>query len=291
MTSAGRMTARVRVWLARSRVAAVVLDMDGVLTDTARVHQAAWKRLFDEVLRARAAAGSAEFREFTEVDYLRHVDGVRREDGIAAFLSSRGITLPWGDPHDGPEAETVVGLGLRKNGYFLDALAEHGVRVYPGTVALVDQLRAAGVGVAVVTASRNAVAVLGRAGLDERFPVRVDGEVAARLGLPGKPDPAIFVEAARRLGFQPQRCVVVEDAVAGVRAGRAGGFELVIGVDRSAPNAADRAHRSQHADDLLAAGADVVVTDLAEVAVEGPDEHVGPDQSVTAERRAEPDSS
>lgn len=265
MTGAGRVTARARVWLRRSRVAAVVLDMDGVLTDTARVHEAAWKRLFDELLRERAASGVAQFHEFTRADYLTHVDGVRREDGVAAFLASRDITLPWGDPEDGPDADTVVGLGRRKNGYFLDALAEHGVRVYPGTVALVEQLRAAGIGVALVTASRNATAVLGRAGLDEAFPVRVDGEIAARLGLPGKPDPAIFLEAARRLGCAPQRSVVVEDAVAGVRAGRAGGFQLVIGVDRSPAEASDPDRPGRHAADLLAAGADVVVTDLAEV--------------------------
>lgn len=268
MAGAGGAPARARVLLSRSRVDAVVLDMDGVLTDTARVHEAAWKRLFDDVLRRHAETSGTRFEEFTRADYLTHVDGVRREDGVSTFLASRGITLPRGDPRDGPDAETVVGLGRRKNGYFLDALAEQGVRVYPGTLALVDQLRAAGIGVAVVTASRNAAAVLGRAGLAEAFPVRVDGEVTARLGLPGKPDPAIFLEAARRLGCRPARSVVVEDAVAGVRAGQAGGFAMVIGVDRSGVEAdvAGGGHRpSRHGADLLTAGADVVVSDLAEV--------------------------
>jgi alpha,alpha-trehalase len=235
---------------------AVVFDMDGVVTDTARVHAAAWKRLFDDWLRAWAARTGEVFAEFTDGDYRSYVDGRRREDGVAAFLASRGVRLAWGGEDDLPGRDSVVGLGRRKNDYFLEAVAVDGVRAYGSTVRLVHDLTAAGVGVAVVTASRNADAVLEAAGLGDLFAVRVDGTTAAALGLPGKPDPAIFVEAARRLGAEPDRAAVVEDAIAGVQAGRRGGFRLVLGVDRTG-----------HPDALREAGADVVVADLAEVVV------------------------
>ena len=230
--------------------------MDGVVTDTARAHEAAWKRLFDEWLRAWSGRTGGTFAEFTDADYRAYVDGKRREDGVAAFLASRGVRLPWGTEDDRPDRDTVVALGRRKNDYFLEHIAIEGVRAYDSTVRLVQQLAAAGIGVAVVTASRNAAVVLEAAGLGQLFPVRVDGTVAAGLRLPGKPDPAIFVEAVRRLGAAPDRAAVVEDAIAGVEAGRRGGFRLVVGVDRTG-----------HPDQLRAAGADVVVTDLAEVAV------------------------
>jgi alpha,alpha-trehalase len=235
---------------------AVVFDMDGVVTDTARVHAAAWKRLFDDWLRARAARTGEAFAEFTSGDYRAYVDGKRREDGVAAFLASRGVRLPWGTEDDPPDRDTVVGLGRRKNAYFLERVAIDGVRAYDSTVHLVRDLGAAGIGVGLVTASRNAGPVLESAGLDQLFPVRVDGAVAAALRLPGKPDPAIFVEAARRLGAAPDRAAVVEDAIAGVEAGRRGGFRLVVGVDRTG-----------HPDPLRAAGADVVVADLVEAVV------------------------
>lgn len=244
------------VLLSPADLDAVVFDMDGVVTDTARVHAAAWKRLFDDWMRERAAATGEAFAEFTDSDYRTYVDGRRREDGVAAFLASRGVRLPWGAEDDPPERDTVVGLGRRKNAYFLERVAADGVRAYDSTVRLVRDLATAGIGVGVITASRNAVAVLGAAGLGDLFPVRVDGDAAAALGLAGKPDPAVFLEAARRLGAGPDRTAVVEDAVAGVQAARRGAFGLVIGVDRTGHPAA-----------LRAAGADVVLSDLAEVAV------------------------
>jgi alpha,alpha-trehalase len=244
------------VVLSPDEIDAVVFDMDGVVTDTARVHAAAWKRLFDDWLRGWAARTGEAFAEFTDADYRTYVDGRRREDGVAAFLTSRGIRLAWGDEDDPPDRDTVVGLGRRKNHYFLERVAVDGVQAYGSTVRLVHDLTAAGVGVAVVTASRNADVVLEAAGLGDLFDFRVDGTTAAALGLPGKPDPAIFLAAAQQLGAQPDRAAVVEDAIAGVQAGRHGRFRLVLGVDRTG-----------HPDALREAGADVVVADLAEVVV------------------------
>jgi beta-phosphoglucomutase family hydrolase len=224
-------------------VDAVVLDMDGVLTDTARVHRHAWADLFNRFLAEHAAG--AEWTAFSEADYLEHVDGKRREDGIVDFLAARGIRLP---------EEQVRGLGDEKNDAFLGALARDGVAVFPDTVAFLARLAALGVPRALITASRNAEPVLVRAALGAWFDAVVDGVVAARLALPGKPDPAVFVEAARQLGTVPARTAVVEDAVAGVRAGRAGGFALVVGLDRSD----DPAHVAR----LRDAGADLVLTTL-----------------------------
>jgi beta-phosphoglucomutase family hydrolase len=237
-------------------ITAVVFDMDGVVTDTARVHLAAWKRMFDDLLRALAERTGRPFIEFTDADYRRYVDGRRREDGVAAFLAARGIHLPWGAEDDPPDRETVVGLARRKNAYFLERIAADGVRAYDSSVRLVRDLIASGIGVAVITASRNADAVLAAAGLTGLFAVRIDGDTAVELRLPGKPDPAIFIEAARRLGTSPPHAAVIEDSIAGLRAGRRGSFRLVIGVDRTGHPAA-----------LRAAGADVVVTDLADVIV------------------------
>ena len=176
---------------------AVIFDMDGVVTDTASVHAAAWKRLFDEVLAARAPQ-APPFDP--DADYRRFVDGRTREDGVTAFLAARGIDLPRGGPNDPPGAETVSILAARKNRLFEEAIASNGVRAFPSTVALLGRLRRGGVRTAVVSASRNAADVLAAAHADELFDVRVDGGDAARLGLPGKPDPAMFVEAARRKG-------------------------------------------------------------------------------------------
>jgi beta-phosphoglucomutase family hydrolase len=245
-----------KVTIDPGRVDAVIFDMDGVVTDTARVHLLAWTRLFDEVLADLTVRGADAARPFTPDDYRRYVDGMSREDGVVRMLASRGITLERGSPDDGPETATVIGLSRRKNGYFLAEVARSGVRPFASTVALVRTLQSRGVGTAVISASRNARAVLESAGVLDLSPVVVDGQVAAERSLPGKPDPAIFLEAARVLGSPPARVVVVEDALAGVRAGRLGGFALVIGVDRGgAP------------DPLRQAGADVVVGDLAEVAV------------------------
>ena len=239
-----------------ARLRAVVFDLDGVITDTASVHAAAWKALFDDYLAGRPDAPGEDHRPLTGDDYRRHLDGKPRYDGVADLLASRGIELPWGSPDDPAGHETVCGLGNRKNRAFLAELDAHGVAPFPTSVALVRALQAAEVGTAIISASRNCREVLEAAGLGELFPVRVDGVVADDLGLPGKPDPAVFLEAVRRLGVAPAQAAVVEDAVAGVAAGSAGGFALVIGVDRTG-----------HADDLLAAGADVAVGDLGEVRV------------------------
>jgi trehalose 6-phosphate phosphatase len=236
---------------------AVVFDTDGVLTDTASVHAAAWKRLFDEYLRQRAARLGEPFRPFEQRDYLLHVDGKPRYDGVAGFLASRGITLPWGDPTDPPGRETVCGLGNTKNRWFLEQLDEHGVRAFPGSVAFVRALRDKGVGTAAVSASRNMRAVLDAAGIRGLFDVEVDGTDAARLGLAGKPDPALFLEAARRLAVPPAQAAVVEDALAGVEAGRRGGFGLVVGVDRTGQAGA-----------LRERGAGLVVDDLGRLGLD-----------------------
>lgn len=234
---------------------AVVFDLDGVVTDTAALHARAWKRLFDEVL-ADPRAGLAEPAPPFDLaaDYRRHVDGRSREDGVQAFLAARGVVLPPGAEDDAPDAWTVHGLAARKNRLFLDLLATEGVHVFPGTVDLLDRLRAAGTPIGLVTASRNADALLATTGLADAFDVVVDGVVAARLGLPGKPDPAVFLEAARRLGVTPARTAVVEDAVSGVTAARRGGFGLVVGIDRALQRR-----------DLELAGADLVLDDVAEL--------------------------
>lgn len=242
-----------------SRYAAFLFDLDGVITRTAGLHAAAWKQLFDEYLAAPAARpGAPPFVPFDiAVDYRAHVDGKPRHAGIRDFLASRGIRLPDGTPRDDPSAETVHGLGKRKNRYFLEALERDGVRTYQSAVALVREARALGVKTAVVSSSRNTSAILRVARLTDLFDARVDGAEAVRVGLPGKPDPAMFLEAARRVGIPPARGVVFEDAVAGVEAGRRGAFGLVVGVGD-----ADRA------DALRQHGADVVLADLGSIRLE-----------------------
>lgn len=233
---------------------AVIFDMDGVVTDTASVHAAAWKRLFDEFLSSRVSGQSAPIVPFDpDADYRQYVDGRSREDGVATFLRARGIELPLDGPGDPLGSPTVASLAARKNELF-EAAIRTGVRPFPSTIALLTRLRAGGIRTALVSASHNAQAVLVAAHADNLFDARVDGDDAERLHLPGKPDPALFTEASRRLGILPGRAVVVEDSVAGVRAARQGGFGLVVGVDRGG-----------HRDDLAAAGADVVVGDLAEL--------------------------
>lgn len=246
-------TARSRTGIAT--LDAVVFDMDGVVTETAIVHAAAWKKLFDTYLQKRAEATGEAFVVFDEgKDYERYVDGKNRYDGVRSFLESRGIRLPEGTPEDPPGDDTVRAMGNGKDAYFLRHVREKGVRPYPSTVALIRNLRSVGKGVGLVSASRNAEEVLTAAGVLDLFDARVDGVVAADLGLPGKPDPAMFLEAARRLGVGPDRAAVVEDALSGVAAGAAGNFALVVGVARA----------GQH-DALLGAGADIVVADLAEL--------------------------
>ncbi|ASR36761.1 haloacid dehalogenase [Prauserella marina] len=227
---------------------ALLLDLDGVLTPTAEVHMRAWARLFTPLLMEKGAAG------YTDADYFDHIDGKARYDGVRALLTSRGITLPEGDSADPAEAETVHGLGNRKNDLFFAEIEENGVTPYPGSLAFLDAAVEAGLLVAVVSSSRNAVAVLEAAGIRHRFGIVVDGMVAAREGLPGKPAPDTYLAAAARLGLAAGACVVVEDAQSGVEAGSAGSFGLVVGVDRGAGKQT-----------LRAAGADVVVDDLAEL--------------------------
>jgi beta-phosphoglucomutase family hydrolase len=229
--------------------------MDGVLTRTAEVHAAAWKDMFDEFLQRHAARTGAPFVPFDPVvDYDRYVDGRPRDDGTREFLRSRGIDLPEGDPADPPGADTVAGLSNRKNDLVLARIRSQGVRPYPGSVRFVEEARRAGLGTAVVSSSANTAEVLASAGLSHLVDERVDGLVAAREHLAGKPAPDTYLAAARRLGVEPGRAAVFEDALAGVEAGRAGRFGLVVGVDRAGQAAALAAH-----------GADVVVADLDEL--------------------------
>jgi trehalose 6-phosphate phosphatase len=247
-----------RAVISKDRLSGVVFDMDGVVTQTATVHARAWKRLFDGYLRKRAERSGEPFVPFDiDTDYREYVDGKPRYDGVHSFLVSRGISVPPGQPSDSPETESECGLGNRKNALFLDEVAENGVQPYETTVELIRRLKAAGVKTAIISASENTTRILEAAGVRSLFEAQVDGLVARDLGLPGKPDPAVFVEAARRLGVAPPHAAVVEDALAGVEAGRRGGFGLVIGVDRAG-----------HADALREHGADVVVGDLSEVEVE-----------------------
>ena len=231
-------------------LAGVIFDTDGVITRTASVHLAAWKRVFDEFL-ATQPGGTAP--EFTDADYRRYVDGIDRYSGVAAFLASRGIVLPSGNADDAPGHSTVCALGNLKNRAFTDHLRQHRVEAFPSTVRLARLLRTRGVGIAAISASRNCGPVLVAAGVADLFDVRVDGIDAEQMGLAGKPEPDMFLEAARRLGVPPGACAVVEDAVAGVDAARAGGFSPVIGVDRT-----------RHPEEL-AASADLVVPDLADL--------------------------
>jgi alpha,alpha-trehalase len=235
---------------------AVIFDLDGVITDTASVHGAAWKQMFNEWLANRAHSEGEDNRPFSDDDYYAYVDGKPRYDGVSSFLSSRGISLPRGQPGDPPAAETVCGLGNRKDELFLALLGEAGVASFPSSLELLRQLRAEGSRTAIISASRNCVQVLEAAGITRLFDAKVDGVDAEALGLEGKPDPAVFLEAASRLGVKPERAAVVEDALAGVEAGHSGGFGLVIGIDRGG-----------HAEALRERGADVVVGDLSAVRV------------------------
>jgi beta-phosphoglucomutase family hydrolase len=240
------------------RYAAVVFDMDGVITDTATVHAAAWKRMFDDYLATVSANSGIPQAPFRDSDYLDYVDGKQRDDGVESFLASRGVFLGRGSAGDGPERETVWGLANRKNRDFQQVVAEQGVHAFPTSVAFVRTLQRAGVRTGIISASRNCQQVLDAAGIGDLFEVRVDGIESERLRLPGKPSPAVFIEAVRVLGVSPDRAVIVEDAIAGVQAGRAGQFGLVIGVDRTG-----------QAEALRSNGADVVVGDLGELRVIG----------------------
>jgi beta-phosphoglucomutase family hydrolase len=229
---------------------AALFDLDGVLTPTAEVHMRAWRQLFLDFLSKRGID-----QPYVDSDYFNYIDGKPRYEGVRSFLASRGIQLADGDPEDGPETETVCGLGNRKNEFFNAVLREDGIRPYDGSVLLLDHLEDYETKIAVVTSSRNANAVLEAADLRPRFDVIVDGNIAAEKGLRGKPSPDTFVAAADQLGVAVERTVVFEDALSGVEAGHAGGFGLVVGVDRGVG-----------AQRLTESGADVVVNDLAELA-------------------------
>src|SRR5215469_11951136 len=236
---------------------AVAFDLDGVVTDTARLHFQAWQETFDAFFEWRTRRTGVSFAPFTLGDYLSHIDGRPREDAIRAFLAARGAKIEEGSENDGAETETVHGLAGRKDGLFLERMRSKGVDVYPSTVALLRRLRALGLRTAVVSASRNCQEVLQTTRLDRLFDARVDGRVAATSGLQGKPAPDTFLAAVRRLGTSPERTVVIEDAIAGVAAGRAGNFGLVIGIDRIG-----------HGTALETAGADIVVADLNQIDLE-----------------------
>jgi beta-phosphoglucomutase family hydrolase len=245
-------------------IVAGLFDLDGVLTSTARLHAAAWAETFDDFLKARADRSGQAYRAFEAVDYNSYVDGRPRADGVRTFLASRGIVLPDGGPDDPPGLQTVHGLGNRKNEVLLRLIRQQGVTSYAGSVRYLVAAKAAGLRRAVVTASANAAEVLRAAGLAELFEVRVDGVVAAERGLRGKPAPDTFLAAADELGVRPAQACVFEDAIAGVRAGRDGGFGFVVGVDRVG-----------HADDLRRHGASLVVSDLGEL-IDAPAAPVAP---------------
>jgi beta-phosphoglucomutase family hydrolase len=230
---------------------ACLFDLDGVLTRTAAVHAAAWKEMFDDFLRRREGES---FRPFDEDDYDQYVDGKPREDGTRSFLESRGITLPEGSAGDPPGTPTVQGLASRKNDLVLKKLRERGVERYEGSVRYVRAARDAGLRTAVVSSSANTAEVLDSAGIAELFEARIDGLTAKERGLAGKPAPDMFLAGAEALGVPASQAVVFEDALAGVQAGRAGGFAFVVGVDRVGQAGALREH-----------GADIVVQDLAEL--------------------------
>lgn len=225
--------------------------MDGVLTDTASVHERAWSQMFDEFLRSR---DGTSFQPFTQDDYNSYVDGQPRADGTRNFLASRGITLPEGDPHDAAGSETVQGLGSRKNALVQEHFEQFGVAVFQTSVEYVRRVRAAGLSVGVVSASENTSQVLAQADIADLFDIRIDGIVTKEQHLAGKPAPDTYLAGAKALGAPARAAAVFEDAVAGVEAGRAGGFGYVVGIDRVG-----------HAAALRDGGADVVVTDLDEL--------------------------
>jgi len=235
-----------------AEASAVLFDLDGVLTPTAEVHMRAWRDTFAPLFERLGVA------PYTDDDYFRELDGRPRYDGVAGLLASRGIELPWGEISDPPDASTVCGIGNRKNAEFTRILVHEGVAPYAGSVALLDDLATRGVPLAVVSSSKNAHEVLRAAGLADRFAFVIDGVLAAVEALPGKPAPDTFLHAAAALGVPPARTAVIEDAIGGVAAARAGGFGLVVGVDRGAGTAA-----------LLAAGATIVVRDLRELIPSG----------------------
>lgn len=244
--------------IAAAKFDALLFDLDGVVTQSMKIHAAAWKLLFDSYLRGLPRKDGEEVILFDkDTDYRAYVDGKTRYEGVQSFLQSRRISLPVGEPSDEPSWETVCGLGNKKNQYFQKQLSRQPVEVYGSSVLLIRKARGMGIKTAVVSSSRNCKRIVDSVGIAELFETRVDGIEVERLGLKGKPAPDMFIEAARRLEVKPARAVVFEDAISGVQAGRAGGFGLVVGVDRTG-----------HPQDLRHHGADIVVGDLAELTLE-----------------------
>ena len=238
-----------------SGITTCLFDLDGVLTQTASVHARAWKEMFDDFLRDWAERAGEPFEEFDRpTDYDEYVDGKPRLEGVHSFLQSRGIDLPMGSPQDAPDAETIHALGTRKNDLVLELIRQQGVEPYEGSVRFAEAAREQGMRRAVVSSSTNCRDVLAAAGIDQLFEEVIDGVVAEREGLAGKPAPDTFLAGARKLGAEPAQAVVFEDALAGVEAGRAGGFGFVVGVNRHGAAGALREH-----------GADLVVDDLAQL--------------------------
>ncbi len=241
---------------------AVIFDMDGVVTHTALLHSVAWKELFDAYLKERAERNGELFRAFdAEGDYLAYVDGKPRYRGVRSFLESRGIHLPYGDKTDGAGHETVCGLGNAKDAIFERMLHRDGPKLFDSTIALIHELKAAGVQTSIISSSKHCQEILQMAGVEDLFVTCIDGVKSEELSLHGKPDPDIFTTSAEMLGVPVSRSVVVEDAVSGVQAGRAGGFGLVLGIDRG-----------NNREALMANGADIVVNDLAEISVQDIDD-------------------
>ncbi|MBU3979875.1 MAG: trehalose-phosphatase [Proteobacteria bacterium] len=244
--------------ISKSSFDAVLFDLDGVVTKTAKVHAASWKKLFDEYLKKRAALQGGSFKPFdSKNDYRKYVDGRPRYEGIKNFLASRGIALPYGTPDDPSDKETICGLGNRKNIFLHEYLEKNGVETYELSIKLIYKLKAAGIKTAIVSSSKNCAVVLKAAKIYDLFDVKVDGVDSLNLNLKGKPAPDIFLEAAQRLGVTPARAIVVEDAIAGVQAGRQGNFGCVIGVDRIGQSAS-----------LKASGAEIVVGNLSQISVD-----------------------
>jgi beta-phosphoglucomutase family hydrolase len=238
-----------------SGISALLFDLDGVLTPTAKIHAKAWKQTFDEYLQARATRSGTEFVPFdSKDDYDEYVDGLPREDGVRTFLKSRGIELPEGTVDDPPDAETVNGIGNKKNDLVVRLIREEGVDAYPGSRSYVEAAKHAGLSRAVVSSSANCHDVLRSAGIEDLFDAVIDGVVAHREHLPGKPAPDTYIAGAKALGVEPAQAAVFEDALAGVESGRAGHFGYVVGVNRVGQRDALKAH-----------GADVVVDDLSDL--------------------------
>lgn len=246
-----------RIEISPEKFHCVIFDMDGVVTQTAEVHSIAWKKMFDDFLKNYSSQNNLPFVPFdADQDYNLYVDGKPRFDGIRSFLESRKITLPEGSKDDSQDQETIHGLATKKNNYFLQYVKEEGVKSYPSTIQLIQELKNSGLKVGIITSSKNCKTILEGAGAFDLFDIRIDGLYAEKHGIKGKPAPDIFLEAAKQLGEDPLHCIVIEDAISGVEAGSKGNFGLVIGVDRVGQE-----------DELLQHGATVVVKDLAEVKV------------------------